>query len=585
MIQPQSSARPIRRVLGLFWSFSRGQRRWLLRGSIAALFVVGARLALPFPLRNLARHVAEPEAAGGAGATATAGTVDPFLAVGGALLGLFVVLGLADLCLRVWFARYAISTVREARTTAIRSIREHSAAYRGLRSGELVARLIGDTARAKAGIKAFLIHVFTNSVLLIGVSVVLCFKNPSLALIFLAAFLLVAGLTWICARASHRVAHRYREKEGKLANRVEKAWSDEYGDKSVARLNRTSGDAEAGLTRLEGLCGWGAHGALGLAILAAVLVGKQEIAAGDLAGSDLLLFLIYAVLLRAPLVKIVSQGASSGKILACAERIAALCEAPAQVRPVLAPLESRIRFEAVKVSTKKVNGLRRRRIGPIDLEIRAGEKVALVGPASSGKTTLLRTLAGLETVRRGRVLWDEQDLTKKRALDRSGVIHFVPDSPSWHRTALRRLLHVDRSGPLAPTPKKELKSLLGKFGAMRPLKRHCADWSTPISSADFSIAESKAIALARALRSEGSLLLLDEPFGSMTEKQRAAAVQAIGKWRGAVIVALRADSPERTAFDRVIGLEKGRVAGGVAPAPAAIAPPRPPTLPLELPHE
>ncbi len=577
---PQTTS--LRRVLGLFWSYSRGHRGWLLRGSLASFVIVLSRLALPFPLRCVARPAL---AAKGGDAPVLRSLLDdgldPLVAVGASLFVLFTVLGLADLYQRVCFARFSIGTVRQARAVAIRAIREHGAAYRNLRSGELVSRLIGDTARAKAGLKAFLIHVLTNSVLVLSVSAVLMWVNLNLAGIFLAAFLVVAALTWYSARSMYHVAHRYRDKEGILANRVAKASSGVYGDKSIARLNRKSGDSEAHLTRLEGLCSWSAHGALGLAIVAAVLVGRHEIASGKLQNADLLLFLLYAVLLRAPLAKIVSQGASTGKILACAERIVELCEPPTTTRMLLPPLRSHIHIDGVKVSTKKVHDVRRRRLGPIDLRFRAGEHVAIVGPASSGKTTLLRTLAGEERVRRGRILWDELDISRKSSVDRSSALFFLPESPSWYRIPLNRLLNIDQEGPLGSA--EDLNGSLGAWGAVRPIRRHCTTWDAPLASTDLSVTESKAMGLIRAIRADVSLLLLDAPFASMTEAQQRAAMAAIRAWPGTVLVTFRPNFAFAHEFDRVIFLRKGRVVSDRSSEASERLPPSPDPLSLECP--
>jgi len=553
---PPTSAR-LRQVSRKLWEYSRGHRTWLVRGTFASFVFVGARLALPFPIRSLAKPWLNANPGSDVAASVLDGGMDPGLAVGGSLLLLLTLLGLADLYQRLCFARFAIATMRSTRGIAIRGIREREPDATSVRSGDLVARLIGDLARAKAGIKGFLIHVLTNAVLLAGVLVVLATVSGTLALLFGGACAVVGGFAFASGRKMFRVAHRFRHQEGKLANRIQKALGGDYGDKSVRRLNRRSGKNEAELTRLQGIATSVTHGVLGAVILAALLLGEGQLSTGTIESGDLLLFLLYALLLRAPMVKIVRQWARMGKVLACVERIVELCEPTRTRRLELVPLTDALRLDGVKVSTKKVGGVRTRRLGPLDLTLRRDEHVLILGKDRSGKTTLLRALAGIERPRRGRILWDEENVSRPGARQRSGAIHYLPDRPSWNRTPVARLLYLQHSG--ATPGKLALREILGAWGGARPVKRRCSTWETEVGSDDMSLAEAKALGLTRALRSPASVLLLDDPFTFMSRQQRAAALQAIRARTGLVVVALRTLDEGVESFDRVLTLRKGRM--------------------------
>lgn len=567
-----SRARSDSKVLSLFWRFSVGHRRWLLWGSLAAIVVVLARLAIPFPLR----HVVKPSLKG-----ATTDTPrllswmpvdwDPVIVAGVALLVLLLFLGLADCVQRICFARFAIGTVRSTREEAIREVLRLREAT-GVRPGDLVARLIGDAARAKAGLKGFLIHVGTNGLHLAGVLAVLVWVDPILSLLLAATFLFIALLTWYCTRSIYTFASSSRHKEGRLANRIHKAWIDDQSDERRDKLSRSRGQNEARMTRLQGLCTLGAHVGLGLGVLAVVVVGHGRVLDGRVNRENLLLFLLYAVFMRAPLVQLVRQMTRWGKIRACFERIATLCDSSVVPATPLPPLQRHLRLDGIKVSTSKIQGCRRRRLGTITLDIGPGERIAVVGPGGSGKTTLLRAIAGLEKLRRGRVTWDDLDLSERGMAERRRPVSFLPETPLWRRTPIRRLLQVASDATAAGESLEEtsLRRQLKSWGAWRPIKRIAkvresksavpqSKWEVAVASADLSLAETKALAIAQALRVPASIRLLDDPLSCMTEKERDAALTAILASAETVLVTFRSMTPLTQRFDRVIRLRGGRV--------------------------
>ena len=90
-----------------------------------------------------------------------------------------------------------------------------------------------------------------------------------------------------------------------------------------AGINQGSADVEAAVTRIQGLTTWAAHGIYGLAVIGALGVGLHAVGTGSMALGHLLVFVLYALTLRAPCVQLARQGARTGKILACGYR---LCE-------------------------------------------------------------------------------------------------------------------------------------------------------------------------------------------------------------------------------------------------------------------
>jgi sulfate transport system ATP-binding protein len=152
----------------------------------------------------------------------------------------------------------------------------------------------------------------------------------------------------------------------------------------------------------------------------------------------------------------------------------------------------------------------------IDLAIASGELLALLGPSGCGKTTLLRVLAGLEFPDRGRVLFEERDVTRLGARRRQVGFVFQHYALFNHLTVFDNVAFGLRVRGWRARPSRaeiarrvtELLELvqLGEFARRHP--------------AQLSGGQRQRVALARALAVEPAILLLDEPFGALDARVR-----------------------------------------------------------------
>ena len=209
-------------------------------------------------------------------------------------------------------------------------------------------------------------------------------------------------------------------------------------------------------------------------------------------------------------------------------------------------------------------------ISGLDLEIQAGERVALVGPSGAGKTTLLRTLNGQIPPRAGRVLVDGQELARlhgvqlRRARAQIGLItqkHDLVDPlrvdknvmagalgrwPTWK--ALRFLIWS------APAELVEARVALTSVGLASKLLE-------PTSA--LSGGEQQRVAIARALIQAPRLLLADEPVASLDPRTAVEVLDLLtGLTRAhgmALICSLHQPELAVRFFDRILEVRDGRV--------------------------
>jgi putative ABC transport system ATP-binding protein len=149
----------------------------------------------------------------------------------------------------------------------------------------------------------------------------------------------------------------------------------------------------------------------------------------------------------------------------------------------------------------------------LDMQISAGESVAILGQSGSGKTTLLSLLAGLEAPDEGQVLFEEQDLSGlgadgvARLRGKSmGIIfqeyHLVPSLTARENVTLP----LEIQGAKRPGPKAD--ALLERVG-LAARARHYPH--------QLSGGEQQRVAIARALAADPRLLFADEPTGNLDE--------------------------------------------------------------------
>jgi thiamine transport system ATP-binding protein len=183
----------------------------------------------------------------------------------------------------------------------------------------------------------------------------------------------------------------------------------------------------------------------------------------------------------------------------------------------------------------------------IDLTVRPGEIVAILGASGSGKSTLLSTLAGVTTALEGTVRVDGVDVTGLPIHRRGiGIIFQEP----------LLFAHLDVEGNVAYG--------LRRHGVARDAARARAaellDWlglagygGRPVD--ELSGGQAQRVALARALAPRPSVLLLDEPFSALDQELRqrlAADVAAMLRHEGVAAVHVTHDPDEAAAIADVV---------------------------------
>jgi iron(III) transport system ATP-binding protein len=199
----------------------------------------------------------------------------------------------------------------------------------------------------------------------------------------------------------------------------------------------------------------------------------------------------------------------------------------------------------------------------IDLDVETGSRLAIVGPSASGKTTLLRIIAGFETPDIGRVILDNAVLADgydAMPAHRRGIGFVAQDGALFpHLTVGANvgfglaLKGVERDSRIA--------ELLATVGLEASLAGRRPD--------QLSGGQQQRVAIARALAQQPKLMLLDEPFSALDAGLRAATRKAVAEVltkAGITTILVTHDQAEALSFaDQVVVLQHGKLAQLGAP--------------------
>lgn len=197
-------------------------------------------------------------------------------------------------------------------------------------------------------------------------------------------------------------------------------------------------------------------------------------------------------------------------------------------------------------------------LGGVNLTIKPGEKVALVGPSGAGKTTFTRLLLRLYSPTDGRILIDGQDIAKATQNSLRNNIAMVPqDTILFHRTLAENIGYgkpdasreeIERVAALAHCDEfiKDLPQGLETYVGERGVK--------------LSGGERQRVSIARAISKNAPILILDEATSSLDSRSEAMiqdALNVLMKDKTTIVIAHRLSTIQK--MDRIIVIDDGKI--------------------------
>lgn len=462
--------------------------------------------------------------------------------------------GMANLRSRVY------STMAGSTTDVVTSVKR----------GDLLARTGADVDEiGNVVIKSMLPAAVAIVVSVLSLAIV-GFLSPLIALVLLACLLLsgvvAPSIAARGARADQEAQIRHRAELNAQALTMLESASDLRISGRMAQMEEQLAQTEARIASHRDSSARPAalsHAldtlAMGFAVVAALLVGTFQMAAGDLTGIELVVCTLVPLSAFEATARLGDAATQLVRSASAAKRIVDLLDAAeshAKPEPDERPGDgSGLIARGLRIGWPGGPTI----AGPIDLELTPGKTIAIVGPSGIGKSTLLYTLAGMLAPQGGAVTLSGRDAWRIDRTEISAQLSLTAEDAHIFETSVLENLRVARA---SVTP-DEAENLLAQAGLAEWLAQLPDGVDTLLGSNATSISggERRRLLLARALAGSATFMLLDEPgehLDPATADELIRDLLAVRNARRGVVLVTHRLTP-LDAADEVIML--GRVGG------------------------
>ena len=541
----------------LLWSTLKAQRRNLIIGTVVGLVWMVGKVSVPILVRyGIDRGIEQGE----------------YLWLWTLLIALAGVLAGTFTALRRFYAfreaRWTETRLRERLFNHIMSL--HIGYHDRAQTGQLMSRSSSDLNQ----IQMFVVMIpvtLSNLAMIATVSVILFLTDPLLAVVALAALPLVNVAGRRFSHAIHGAVLQVQVEQAELATVVEESVSGVrvvkgFGAEHVqAERLRTEADdirrvsIEAARVRAKFLPAIDLLPQLGL--IAVLGVGGMQVINGDLTLGQLVQFNFFVALLVWPLRMIGMAIAWAQRAGAALERVNEILDTTPQVADPPSPQSlpdeqpvGAVRFRDVHFgydpSIPVLEGF--------DLDLAAGQSVALVGATGSGKSTVARLLVRFYDVDQGSVSIDGVDVRELTLHDVRGAVGIVfEDTLLFHDTVAANIAFA------SPDSDQETVERAARLAGAHDFIMGLPDaYDTILGERGYSLSggQRQRIAIARAILADPRVLVLDDATSAVDpskEHEIRSAMSTVMDGRTTIVIAHR---PGTIALaDTVVLLGEGRV--------------------------
>ena len=556
-----------RRSRHLLANLSRPHRRRIVLAALLITARSAAYLSLPYLVGLGIDRGIRP---GGSGNLTT------LVEIVGVLLGALVVNALANYAFLRVSGRLGADILFELRRSLYAHVQALSLSfYERYTSGRIISRLTSDIDALNELLATGLTSVITSLISVVAISAILLHLDLRLGLVTLVAMPIVLGLTYwfrVNSARSYRAVRRaivlvivhYVESLGGI--RAVQAFRREARNQEIFEdVNSRYRNANIWSNRLVSTFGPAINLLGRLTTTSVLLYGGYLFAQGELTLGVLTAFVLYLRQFFDPLQDLsqfynVFQAAG-----AALEKLAGVLEEAATVREPVTPValgeaKGAIGFEHVTFAYRDKPVLH-----DIDVQIPAGEIVALVGETGAGKTTIARLISRFYDPTAGRVTLDGIDLRSLAVQDlRRAIVMVTQESFLFSGTVGDNILFGRPSATQG-----EMEAAARAIGAHDFIAAMPQGYETDVRrrGVRLSSGQRQLVAFARAFLADPRVLILDEATSSLdlpSERLVQRALRTLLRGRTAVIIAHRLSTVE--IADRVLVIDDGRIVEDGDPA-------------------
>ncbi len=417
--------------------------------------------------------------------------------------------------------------------------------------GELMSRLTNDVDNISTTISDSLTQLMMYAFTIVGIFSVMVYMSPVLTCVAMLAVLCIFLLTKMITKRTRVLFRRQQQLLGKLNGQVEESIS---GFHMVKAFNREENMLMQFSESNDAFCQVATKAQIWsgflmpltnvinnlnyvlIAIVSGVMASKGLITVGEISS-----FLLYSRQFTRPFVDIANIYNNFQTAVAGAERILEIMDEETEPadRPDAQPIvnvRGEVQFEGVSFGYEPDKMI----LDNVSLDIKAGTKVAVVGPTGAGKTTLINLLTRFYDVNEGRILLDGKDLREYPMKDLRDAFGVVLQDTELFGVSIRDNISYGREEATL----EEIVEAAKAAGADSFIRKLPKGYDTVLTQggAELSQGQRQLLTIARAVLSNSPIMILDEATSSVdtvTERHIRNAMLKLTEGRTSFIIAHR----------------------------------------------
>ncbi len=477
---------------------------------------------------------------------------------------------LADYFNTIGFARVGSRVLTAMRNQLFRHLQRLSLAFHSeARGGDLILRVMSDVNVLKEVAVTAIMPLVSAFFVLMGMVAVMLWMDWRLALVSLATLPVLARIAYRLSGEIREAAGKQRKREGALAAaaaesigaiKIVQALSleEKFAESFVSGSDKSQHE-DLRVRRLSGKLERSVDVMMGISTGLVLLYGGNRVLSGALTPGDLLVFITYLKRAFNPIQDFAKYTGRLAKAAAAGERVTNLLGRVPEVQDLphaqIAPaFRGEVRLERVSFCYKTGHPV----LEEIDLEVRPGERVALVGSSGVGKSTLVSLLLRLYDPISGSILIDGGDLRDYTLSSvRQQISVVLQESVLFAAPVWENIAHGAQGAA-----RSEIEAAARLANADDFIRQMPQGYDTVVGERGTTLSggQRQRIAIARAALRKSPILILDEPTSGLDETNQRLVIEALQRLaQGRTTFVIAHDLALARNADQILYLHKHRV--------------------------
>lgn len=459
-------------------------------------------------------------------------------------------------------SRFNYKLIFEVRSDAFKWVLYKFNTFKGnMKEGDIISRLTSDIEAITRAIAAPLNGLLTNILRLFWVLIIFIIWNPLLAIsaISVTPFLYLAT-KWI-TKVNKEIAKKQREAHGALTNFINDILNNipiikGFQTEEIESLNFKPYNETIAFYTEKSLKAYNRYywplihlfNIIGKSIT--LYLAYKMVVTGSISAGDILVTYIYVERIYNPIIQLSRYGNEIFQADAAVSRVFELKPDETEhkeVKSLTFTVPPSIEFKnfSIKINSNYL-------LKNLNLKINSGELVVLYGDSGSGKSTIIRSILGLEPIEYGDIFVDDKKLKKNLKQILKIMSISFQNSYIFDRSIMENLNYSNKNFDF-----EKSKKLLSLAGLAEIIDSRGYDFKLGSKGKNLSGGEQRRLSFVRALSKDALIYLLDEPTAELDSENGANVISIINELKGrATIIVSTHDSDLLNIADIIVTINK-----------------------------